>query len=90
MIDGLQEDMLKITIRGLAAKLRHNKFVTFMAFILLITSIFFIQMHPCSVWYYFSAGFFLHEMVSLIVEKTKVKFLLNETISRLKKLQGAL
>lgn len=85
MLDGLQSDMLQITIRGLILKLRHNKVVTFTSFLFLIISIFFIQIHPSSVWYYFFAGFFLNKMLALIIEKSSLKFNLNKMLTILKK-----
>lgn len=79
----LQYDLLRIKLSSLSDQLRYNKALTFFSFILLITSIFFIQMHPKSVWYYFSAGFFAKEMLGLILEKTELKKSIKEVIKHI-------
>jgi hypothetical protein len=82
-MEWLQHDYLKIKIQLLADKIWRNKMVSFLMFILLVSAIIFIQLHPHSVWYYFAAGFFTSKMLDLIFEKTKLKLLISEATSRL-------
>lgn len=86
-MEWLQYDMLRVTTKILSAKLMRNKFVTFLSFILLMSAIFFIQLHPNSVWYYFAAGFFVCRMMELILEKTMLKCTIQNMFSRLDKLK---
>lgn len=75
-----QYDYLRIKLYALVIQLKYNNTLTFFSFILLITSIFFIQMHPKSVWYYFSAGFFVREMLGLIFQQTSIKRAMKDVI----------
>lgn len=76
----LQYDLLRIKLFSTINQLKYNKMITLISFIFLIMSIFFIQIHPKSVWYYFASGFFMNEMTRLIVEKTYLKRTIEELI----------
>ena len=83
MPEGMQYDMLRLTIIHLKYRLKINFLLTFISFILLCLFVFFVQMHPKSVWYYFCSGFFLKEMISRIIENTDLKYLLKDAVKRL-------
>lgn len=86
-MEGLQLDMLKITLSSLNQKLIINKSTTFLSFVLLVCAVLFIRIHPNSVWYYFIAGFFTCRMLELIVQKTQLKYIIKDTIYRLNNLK---
>lgn len=79
----LQYDLLRIKLTVLNAQLFSNKMFTLFSFILLMCSIFFIQIHPKSVWYYFIAGFFMYSMLDLIVKKTVIKYYIDDVMKKL-------
>lgn len=53
--------------------LRINFFITLFYFSLLLASMFFIQLHPKSVWYYFISGGCATGMLEAIFRKTELK-----------------
>jgi hypothetical protein len=82
-MDGMQIDMLRITIRSIREKIKYNFIITSISFLLLIAAIILIEIHPKSVWYYFCVGFLLSEMFWLVAERVKFKILLEQTIKKL-------
>lgn len=79
-------DLQKVVIRLEKISLIRNKLVTSLTFSLLMISVFFIQIHPQSVWYYFIAGIFTSKIIGLIFEKTNIKNRINEHTNRLFKI----
>lgn len=86
-MEGLQIDMIKIKISNLNSILSKNKILTFLSFILLMTAIFLIKIHPNSVWYYFTIGFLSCRMLELILQKSEIKNTINNAYDRLIKMQ---
>ncbi len=74
----MQYDLLRIKKSYMKNKLVRNKIITSISFIFLMTSIFFINKQQNSVWYYFSAGFFLCRMLGEICNKAGIKYALTE------------
>jgi hypothetical protein len=83
------DHIIKAQISMLKSRLTTNFLLSLLSFLSLVFDIILINLHPHSVWYYFSAGFFTCSLLGLILEKTSIKYQLQDAISTLKR-QGFL
>lgn len=82
-MDSYFSDLQRVVIKLERLNLFKNKVKTTFIFVCLMIAIFFIQMHPHSVWYYFIAGAFSYRMIGLALEKTNIKHRIDEHMNRL-------
>lgn len=82
-MDSYFADLQRVVIKLERFNLFKNKLTTLFYFSFLMLAVFFIQLHPHSVWYYFIAGVFSCRMIGLVIKKTNIKYRIDEHMNRL-------
>lgn len=70
---GFNKDYFSFILEDQKKCLIFNNIITLAFFILVMVNVFFIHLHPKSIWYYFGAGYCIANMVDMIIEKSAVK-----------------